>query len=60
MVTITIRIPSAAVTLHANAHGVILKATNHNKVEFYTELHQHETDGIQSTEATNVYQCAML
>lgn len=43
-------------TLHANAHGVVPNATDHDEVEFYTEPHQHETDGIQSTEATNVYQ----
>lgn len=41
-------------TSHADAHGVIDRtATDHDETEFYTQQHQHETDG---TDAASVYQ----
>jgi len=47
---------AAAATSHADTHRAVRKAADHDEVEFYTQRHQHETDGTQSSEATNVYQ----
>jgi len=47
----------ATATSHADAHSVVDQtAADHDEVEFYTQQHQHKTDGTQSTDATSMYQ----
>lgn len=51
-------LPAAAtVTSHAHAHGVVdQNVTDHDEADYYTQQHQHETDGTQSADTTSLYQ----